>query len=411
MPPKVNTDDKLSQMRSYVAANVAQLASSEKATLKDMFGARQRECREEASFYKFLWSYEKSFTNAQRTHAEETLAILTQYGARSGDAHPAANAGSDDAHPAAALASGAERSRNGSHDDCVRTLPQEPSRKRLRSKTSCPYNLEAAGHLSGGLRPAESESLEQRPLHNGDSQPLAPQQRPGSCSFSQPVAPSKCSAEATPSGGVPQPTAEKESNVVHNNETKRKTLLLQLKRPHYNAIKDGRKLWEARPLFDGRWQPTIYDKLGVIGNVAVLQSGADTNDRVRIAEVRRYTPQGLSCSLQEMLAELGADLLPDVADDRARAAVYESLYGFERCTRGFVAMRFLWPNGAAAATKNQRTSSNTAPVASMSLVNDVPQATGPSAEHAPQHQTFDMNGRVRWGTHTCVDENGCRRCF
>ena len=90
MPPKVNTDDKLSQMRSYVAANVAQLASSEKATLKDMFGARQRECREEASFYKFLWSYEKSFTNAQRTHAEETLAILTQYGTRSSDAHPAA---------------------------------------------------------------------------------------------------------------------------------------------------------------------------------------------------------------------------------------------------------------------------------------------------------------------------------
>ena len=187
--------------------------------------------------------------------------------------------------------------------------------------------------------------------------------------------------------------------------------MLQLKRPYYNAIKDGRKLWEARPLFNERWQPTIYDKLGVIGNVAVLQSGADTNDRVRIAEVRRYTPQGLSYPLQEMLAELGADLLPDVADDRARAAVYESLYGFERCTRGFVAMRFLWPNGVAAATKNQRTSSNTAPVASMSLVNDVPQATGPSAEHAPQHQTFDTNGRVRWGTRTCIDENGCGRCF
>ena len=29
-----------------------------------------------------------------------------------------------------------------------------------------------------------------------------------------------------------------------------------------------------------------------------------------------------------MLAELGADLLPDVADDRARVAAYESLYGF-----------------------------------------------------------------------------------
>ena len=30
-----------------------------------------------------------------------------------------------------------------------------------------------------------------------------------------------------------------------------KKLLLQLKRPHYDAIKSRRKLWEARPLFDG----------------------------------------------------------------------------------------------------------------------------------------------------------------
>ena len=88
---------------------------------------------------------------------------------------------------------------------------------------------------------------------------------------------------------------------------------------------------------------------------------------MRIAEVRRYTPQGLSYPLQEMLAELGVDLVPDVADDRARAAVYEASYGFERCTRGFVTMRFLWPNGVAAATKKQRTSSNTGPVACMSL--------------------------------------------
>ena len=129
-----------------------------------------------------------------------------------------------------------------------------------------------------------------------------------------------------------------------------KTLLLQLKRPHYDAIKERRKLWEARPLFDGCYRQTIYDKLAVVGNAAVLQSGAGTNDRVRIAEVRRYTPQGLSYPLQEMVVELGADLLPDVPDDRSRIKVYESLYGFERCARGFVAMYFEWPNGAAAAS-------------------------------------------------------------
>ena len=32
-------------------------------------------------------------------------------------------------------------------------------------------------------------------------------------------------------------------------DTRQKTLLLQLKRCHYDAMKDGRKLWEARTLF------------------------------------------------------------------------------------------------------------------------------------------------------------------
>ena len=61
----------------------------------------------------------------------------------------------------------------------------------------------------------------------------------------------------------------------------------ELKRPQYDAIKDRRKLWEARPFFDGSCRQTIYDKLAVVGNAAVLQRGAGTNDRVRIAEVRR----------------------------------------------------------------------------------------------------------------------------
>ena len=140
------------------------------------------------------------------------------------------------------------------------------------------------------------------------------------------------------------------NDVAGNKEDSRKTLLLQLKRPHYDAIKDRRKVWEARPLFDGSGRQTIHDKLAVVGNAVVLQSGAGTNDRVCIAEVRRYIPQGLSYPLQNMVAELGADLLPDAADEDSRMKVYESLYGIQRCCSGFVAMYFEWPNGAAAAS-------------------------------------------------------------
>ena len=77
----------------------------------------------------------------------------------------------------------------------------------------------------------------------------------------------------------------------------------------------------------------------------MLQSGANTNDRVRIVEVRRYIPHGSSHPLLDMVVELGADLLPDVADTGARARIYESLFG-DRCLRGFVAMRIEWPDGA-----------------------------------------------------------------
>ena len=122
-----------------------------------------------------------------------------------------------------------------------------------------------------------------------------------------------------------------------------KTLLLQLKRPHYDAMRDRRKLWEARPLLDHFGRQSIYDKLAVPGNAAVLQSGANTNDRVLIAEVRRYIPKGLSDPLQDMVVELGADLLPDVADTKARAQVYEDLYTKDQCVPGFVAMRIEWP--------------------------------------------------------------------
>ena len=132
-------------------------------------------------------------------------------------------------------------------------------------------------------------------------------------------------------------------SAARTSQDKPKTLLLQLKRPHYNAIMAGRKLWEARPLLNGSGQPTIYNKLAIAGNAAILQSGADTNDRVRIAEVRRYTPQNSLHPLEDMVAELGTDLLPDVADIGSGAVVYEELYGSQRCAGGFVAMRLAWP--------------------------------------------------------------------
>ena len=65
---------------------------------------------------------------------------------------------------------------------------------------------------------------------------------------------------------------------------------------------------------------------------------------MRIAEVGCYT------SVQDMVAELAADLLPDVADARTRVKVHESLYGGIGCARGFVAMRLEWPDEASAVT-------------------------------------------------------------
>ena len=56
-----------------------------------------------------------------------------------------------------------------------------------------------------------------------------------------------------------------------------------------------------------------------------------------IAEVRRYIHSDAWSNdpLQDMVLELGADLLPDVADAHFRAAVHESLYGRARYSRSF----------------------------------------------------------------------------
>ena len=136
-----------------------------------------------------------------------------------------------------------------------------------------------------------------------------------------------------------------------------KKLLLQLRRPHYDAIIDGRKLWEARPISDvekkGKGdRESDFSKKATIGRVVILQSGANTNNRMLIAEVRRYIRNDARSNspLMDMVVELGADLLPDAADAYARAEVYESLYGRARCSCGFVAMRLKLETGAPASS-------------------------------------------------------------
>ena len=151
--------------------------------------------------------------------------------------------------------------------------------------------------------------------------------------------------------GVAEPAAkiESTSSSLTAAALQDKALLVQIKRPHYDAIMAGRKKWEARPLqFASKhngWKQTHYDKLATVGRTVVLQSGAGTNDRLQISEVRRYTTND-SVELQDlrnMVRELGSDLLPDTEDEEARIEVYQALYGEEQCSKGFVAMRLEWP--------------------------------------------------------------------
>ena len=115
------------------------------------------------------------------------------------------------------------------------------------------------------------------------------------------------------------------------------TLLLRVARPHYVAIKSGRKVWEARPMYergkDG-WHESTYMRLGTVGRVARLQCGVRWGGLVRIAETRDYK------NVKDMVEDLGAQLLPDAADADARVKVLEELYADEierGC--GFLAMR------------------------------------------------------------------------
>jgi ASC-1-like (ASCH) protein len=198
-----------------------------------------------------------------------------------------------------------------------------------------------------------SKSLSKKPKRTGtassslEQTPAAPEQQEGSDDedilAAQPAAKDKSTSAG--SSGIAQPAAKIESASTDTD----KALLLQMRRPHYDAIKDGRKKWEARPVQckkkQGGWQQTIFDKLATAGRTVVLQSGAGTNDRLQISEVRRYI--GDDCvelhALRNMVRELGSDLLPDTADEKARIEVYKSIYGEQQCSKGFVAMRVEWP--------------------------------------------------------------------
>ena len=86
MAPKLSPDqidNKLVEIRHYVHAHVADLTAQGSASLKAVFGTPRNkkmvDCKIKTSFYKFLWREEDRFTQAQRSHADETFVLLTQH--------------------------------------------------------------------------------------------------------------------------------------------------------------------------------------------------------------------------------------------------------------------------------------------------------------------------------------------
>ena len=91
MPPKLSStqlDSKLEALRDYVCAHLDDAASVSSRNLQAVF-ARQRNFMER-NFYKFLWASAGRFTEAQRSHGDETLALLLRHRESSGDAHSGA---------------------------------------------------------------------------------------------------------------------------------------------------------------------------------------------------------------------------------------------------------------------------------------------------------------------------------
>ena len=93
MPPKLSEeqiDGKLAALRDYVRNHRLEFASRDNSSLKALFAGQRN--KEETSFYLFLHKNEARFKDAQRRHARETLALVTQQSEISGGAHPAARA-------------------------------------------------------------------------------------------------------------------------------------------------------------------------------------------------------------------------------------------------------------------------------------------------------------------------------
>ena len=329
MPPKLDIDVKLKQLRSYIAANLSQLASSDRTTLKAIFAARKRESNADANFYKFLWSNEMTFTDAQRAHAEETIALVYNHRANSSDAHPAAVVVPENSGIGQPVSGGV-------------SVAEEAGAKG-------PRGVQADKEVKGKVSDAEGGACRQVSAEGRPKDTIALQ----SSGVPQSAA-VQVSKKARLDRSAPSAPAQKKDDD--------KVLLLQLKRPHYDAIKHRRKLWEARPLRDGECKgqrQSIFDRLAQVGRTVVLQSGAGTNDRVRIAEVRRYTtePFGDKQALRDMVVDLGADLLPDAANYCERTKIYTDLYGHSRCLGGFVAMRLELPGSASTDTTHATGSS------------------------------------------------------
>ena len=242
-------------------------------------------------------------------------------------------------------------------------------------------------------------------------------------------------APQSTASGVPQPAGPSGSGGNSVGHPDSKKLLLQLKRQHYDAILNKRKTWEARPCRDKCGRQSIPDKLAVVDRTAVLQSGANTNDYVRIAEVRRYFGDDSMTPVEQMVVDIGAELLPDAPlDIEARVQEYVACYGrdFDLSSVGFVAMRLEWPHGAASTTCNQTRPSGKATSNAEAGVNKEQNdgdphptvqssgdphltarvATNNQASHGnTPYQTFDARGRVRWGARECADKEGCGRVF
>lgn len=342
MPPKLDIDVKLEQLRGYIAANLSQLASVDRTTLQAIFAARKRESNADANFYRFLWSNERTFTDAQRAHAEETMALVNKHRANSGDAHPGAAVGrenSGDGQPAAGGVTLAMEAR-GKGGDAESSGVSQPAAKKGATSNAAASSGVLQALADGPAKEAKNKAVDKEATSKNADRERSSVSQLATTKRKREAGEAKNTA--VESGGVSQPAAAQRSKksqldrsapraLVKKNDYD-KVLYLRLKRPQYEAITDRRKLWEARPLRDGEshgWRQSIYDKLAQVGRIVVLKSGAGTNVFVWIAEVRRYTTDPLrgEDAVRDMVLDLDADLLPDASDHSARVKIYTDLYG------------------------------------------------------------------------------------